>query len=147
MGNSSENGGLDDFSRRYLYLLGGAVVIGLVWWLTSIDYRAGELNDLLEADEVLSAYPYQFQVISLSNGVARMSSPRSAQMSAIQGLRIMFPELKSVSADSAQMMAAQERLARTQSYAANLVTAEPDVNRIVWVLDERWLANSGVYVQ
>ena len=147
MSDASETGGLDDFSRRYLYLLGGAVVIGLAWWLASLDDRAGELNDLLEADDALSAYPYQFQVISVNNGVARMSSPRSAQMSAIQGLRIMFPGLKDASADSAQIMAAQKRLAQTQSRAANLVKAEPDVDRVVWVLDERWLANSGVYVQ
>ncbi|RLQ23267.1 hypothetical protein DWB85_03955 [Seongchinamella sediminis] len=118
-----------------------------MWWLFTLDYRVAELNDLLEADEQLAAYPYQFRVLSLDNGSARMSSPRSAQMSAIQGLRILFPQLTTASADSAEMLAAQVKLARTQSRAAALVSAEADVNRVIWVLDERWLGSHGVYVQ
>ncbi|WP_205422655.1 hypothetical protein [Seongchinamella sediminis] len=147
MNQPRQTSGLDEFSRRYLYLLAGVVAIGLLWWLFTLDYRVAELNDLLEADEQLAAYPYQFRVLSLDNGSARMSSPRSAQMSAIQGLRILFPQLTTASADSAEMLAAQVKLARTQSRAAALVSAEADVNRVIWVLDERWLGSHGVYVQ
>ncbi len=147
MGDAGQARGLDDFSRRYLYLLGAVAVIGLVGWLVSLDFRAAQLNDLLEADAELAAYPYQFRVLTLENGVARMSSPRSAQMSALQGLRVMYPELKNLGADSPRLMEAQERLAQVQFRAAALVREQEDVDRVDWVLDERWLASHGIYVQ
>lgn len=143
----SEPKGIDDFARRYLYLLGALIVAGIVWWFASLDFRAGELSDLLEADDTLAAYPYTFKVLSLENGVAQMSSPRSAQMSAIQGLRILFPQLENASAVSDEMMAAQEELARIQSRAAKLIGEQPDVRHVRWVLDEQWLSSHGVYVQ
>lgn len=71
--------------------------------------------------------------------MAEMSSPRSAQLSAIQGLRILFLELENASAVSEQMIAAQEKLARTQSRAGKLIGGQDDVRRVKWVLDESWL--------
>ena len=139
--------GLDSFTRRYLYVLGGLALLGLAWWLTSGDSRVDELNDLLSADAELAAYPYTFRVLSLDNGVAALSSPRSAQLSAVQGLRVMYPELREVGVQSDTMMAAQEQLGQVQSRAAQLVSAQVDVKRVRWVLDERWLATHGIYVQ
>lgn len=147
MVDKNETRSVDSFTRRYIYFLGALIVAGLLWWLANLDFRVAQLNDLLEADDQLAAYPYQFRVLSLENGVAGMSSPRSAQMSAIQGLRIMFPELVNASAVSSQMMAAQEELARVQSHAGKLVGEQPDVRRVQWILDERWLAEHGVFVQ
>lgn len=143
----SGNKEMDSFTKRYLYLLGALILAGALWWILNLDFRVGELNDLLEADETLADYPYTFKVLSLENGVASMSSPRSAKMSAIQGLRIMFPELENASAVSAEMMAAQKQLASTQSRAGKLIGEQEDVRRVLWVLDERWLASHGVYVQ
>ena len=139
--------GMDTFTRRYLMVLGAAVVVALVWWLATSDQRVSELNDVLEENATVAAYPYTFRVLALDNGIARMSSPRSAQMSAIQGLRILFPELQNASAISPQMMAAQEELASVQSLAARLVTEQQGVNSVRWELDEPWLARHGVYVQ
>ena len=51
------------------------------------------LNDLLRADPQLAAYPYRFEVLSLENGVAEISSPRSAQVPVVQFLRLVHPEL------------------------------------------------------
>jgi hypothetical protein len=147
MGTTDKAERLDDFTRRYLYVLGAVVVAGLVMWLLSLDFRAMQLNKLLEADAELSAYPYQFRVLALEKGVARMSSPRSAQMSALQGLRVMFPDLKYASVESPQMTQAQEQLAKNQSRAAALITAQEDVDRVSWVLDEGWLASHGIYLQ
>ena len=147
MGEAAQVERMDDFTRRYVYLLGAALLVGLIWWLVNLDSRAAELNDLLEADAELAAYPYKFRVLSLKQGIAEISSPRSAQMSAVQGLRVMFPELKTVSVDSGQMTEAQSRLAQVQSRAAKLVSEQQDVERVKWVLDERWLANHGIYVQ
>jgi len=138
---------LDNFTKRYLYFLAGLILAGFVWWLSGLDSRVGELNELLEQDATLAAYPYPFKLLSLENGVAEMSSPRSAQMSAIAGLRAMFPELASASVTSDEMMAAQEKLARTQSHAGNLIEEQAGVRSVRWVLDERWLAGHGLYVQ
>lgn len=139
--------GMDPFIRRYVIVLVAAAAVGLLWWLGSIDQRVSELNIMLERDETVSAYPYSFRVLALENGVAEMSSPRSARMSAIQGLRILFPELQNESAVSPKMVLAQEELARVQSHAAKLVSDQADVRSVRWVLDEQWLAGFGVYVQ
>ena len=141
------SGGMDDFTRRYLYALAAVVLAGLVWWVSSIDFKVREINEVLQADPILSSYPYEFRVLSLDNGVAGVSSPRSAKMSAIQGLRIMFPELEGASAISEEMMAAQGELASVQSHAARLVGEQEGVLQVRWVLDERWLSDYGVYVQ
>lgn len=138
---------LDGFARRYLYVLSGLLFAGIVWWISNLDFRVAELNELLEADPTLASYPYPFRVLSLENGIARMTSPRSAQMSAIQSLRIMFPELQHSSALSDEMQAAQQRLATIQSSAAKVVGSQEDVSRVQWILDERWLAEHGVFVQ
>ena len=147
MATKDQAPGLDSFTRRYLYLLGGVVLVAVLWWLSSGDSRVDELNELLRADTALADYPYTFRVLSLNNGVASMSSPRSAQLSAVQGLRAMYPELREVGVQSDEMMVAQQRLGRVQSRAAQLVSGQADVKRVRWVLDERWLATHGIYVQ
>lgn len=146
MNEQQKNTRLDNFTRNYLYVLAGLVLIGFIWWLSSLDFRVREINKLLDADPELAAYPYPFRVISLEKGVAKMSSPRSAKVSAIQSLRLMYPELQQRSAVSDEMMSAQEELARVQSNAGELVKSQEDVSSVHWVLDQRWLANQGVIV-
>lgn len=136
---------MDQFTRRYLYILSAAALAAVVLWLSGMGSRVGTLNRLLEADEQLAAYPYQFRVLSLDDGVAEMTSPRSARMSAIRSLRIIFPQLQDKSAVSPEMMEAQERLANVQSRAAAVIQAQADVRSVKWVLDERWLSRHGVY--
>ncbi len=146
MDSNYESAGLDNFTRKYLYGLATLAVIAFVLWLSSLDFRVSEINDLLEADAELAAYPYPFRVMSLEDGVAQVSSPRSAQLSAIQSLRVMFPELQQKDAVSDEMMAAQEALASMQARAGQLVKSQTDVNSIRWVLDKQWLSSHGVYV-
>lgn len=146
LNKKQKNQGLDEFTRYYLFALAGLAILGLFGWLSSLDFRVSEINDLLEADAELLAYPYPFRVLSLDKGVAQVSSPRSAKLSAIQSLRVMYPALQQSSAVSDEMMAAQQELARVQSYAAEIVKSQEDVNAVRWVLDERWLANHGVRV-
>lgn len=138
--------GMDDFTRKYLYFLVGIVFIGAIWWLSSLDFRAREINALLQADSDIAAYPYPFHVISLEEGIAQVSSPRSAQLSAIQSLRILYPALKQSSAVSDEMMEAQTELARIQSKVGKLVKSQEDVNSVRWVLDEQWLIEHGIQV-
>ena len=137
---------MDDFSRRYIYLLGAVCLAGMLWWLSSLDFRVSALNDILAADEQLAAYPYEFRVLSLREGVAEMSSPRSPRASAVQSLRIMFPGLANAGALSDEMVAAQRQLAQVQSRAGNLIGEQEDVRKVRWILDERWLSNHGAYI-
>ena len=142
MHEKQQSTGLDSFTRNYLYVLAGLALVGCIWWLSSLDFRVIEINELLEADTRLAVYPYPFRVVSLE--VAQVSSPRSATLSAIQSLRVMYPELQQRSAVSDEMMVAQEELARTQSYAGELVKSQQGVSSVRWVLDRRWLENNGV---
>jgi hypothetical protein len=138
---------MDSFTRRYLYLLGGILVLVLVIWLAGRDGRVGELNAKLAADQLLAGYPYRFRVLEIENGVAVMRSPRSAQMSVMHFLYAAFPELQGKDVQHPEMVAAQKRLGDIQSRASSVVQAHPEVESVRWLLDERWLAERGVMLQ
>lgn len=143
--NDTNQPGLDTFTKRYLAILSVAAAVLLAWWVAGFDSRVSELNNLLRSDTQLSAYPYQFQVISLDDGEAVISSPRSAQVPVVQFLRIIHPELSSKSVTDDAMMAAQDTLAKLQSQVAALVKQQADVDSIRWQLDKTWYAYHGVY--
>ena len=111
------------------------------------DTLVDELNDALEDDIQVAEYPYPFRVVSRKGSQAVMSSPRSAQVSVIQALRIMHPDLKNAGADSTEMQAAQEKLALTQSLARRIVIQHPKIENVIWELDTRWLETNGVVLQ
>jgi len=146
MNENQQNTGMDDFTRKYLYVLLALALAGSVWWLSGLDSKVSALNKVLQADVELANYTYQFRVISLKNGAAEISSPRSSDMPAIQSLRIMFPELQHSSVTSEEVMATQDELARLQKKAGALVESQQDVNTVRWVLDRKWLAKHGVYL-
>ncbi len=137
---------MDQFTKRYITGMTVLVLAGSLWWLASLDGRVRDLNAMLYDNEFLASYPYQFRVIEINASIAVMSSPRSAQLSAIQGLRAMYPELRNESPVSDRMMSAQEDLARHQSLAAKLVMEHPDIERVQWRLDEAWLQSHGIVV-
>jgi len=137
---------LDDFTRKYLYFLIGLCLVGFIWWLNSLDFRASEINDILQNDAEISAYPYPFKVLSVEKGVAKITSPRSAQLSAVQSLKVMYPELKNSSASSDEIMEAQKELAKVQSRVGKIVKSQEGVSSISWVLDTQWLSENGVHI-
>ncbi|MEQ9464590.1 MAG: hypothetical protein RJQ10_13095 [Haliea sp.] len=138
---------MDSFTRRYLYLLGVVLLVVLVMWLTGRDGRVAELNAQLAQDPLLADYPYEFRVLEIENRVAIINSPRSARMSVMHFLYAAFPELQGKDVQHPDMVAAQERLARVQARAASVVEGHPEVDRVRWELDERWLAERGVTLQ
>jgi hypothetical protein len=142
----TEKPGLDEFTKRYLAGLLIVTVLCLVWWLSGWDRRVSQLNAILEADTELAAYPYQFKVISLDNGIAKVSSPRSAEVPVIQFLRIIYPELQRLSVMDEPVMAAQDQLVKIQSRAGKLVSDQEDVKSIRWPLDNQWYESHGVYL-
>ena len=135
---------MDPFIKRYIQVL-AIVSLGLLtYWLSNLDFRAGELNDLLRKNEEIASYPYPFEVIQVENGIATMSSPRSAKVAATTSIKALFPELKDKDVLSPAMEEAQRELAYVQSSAANIVLAQEDIKKIVWKLDTRWLDTHGI---
>lgn len=142
----SKTPGLDAFTRRYLVVLIVVAVSALSWWFLTWDSRVSQLNELLRSEPLLAAYPYQFEVLSLNNGVADVSSPRSAEVSTIQFLRIIHPALRQEGALSPAMMEAQDKLVQVQSEASRLIESQSDVASIRWSLDRSWYSQHGVYL-
>jgi hypothetical protein len=135
---------MDRFARNYLIGMVAIVVVAALWVFLSRDPRLGELNDLLAADTELADYPYAFRVLSFENGVATLSSPRSAEVPVMQFLRTAFPELRNTAVDDPAMMSAQDGLVAKQSRAAKLIKSQPDVGAVAWQLDEDWYRQNGV---
>jgi len=137
---------MDTFTRRYLWLLLGLLlVVAVAWWLNR-DARVAQINGWLAGDAELAAYPYAFTVLHINNGVAFVSSPRSAQVPVMRFLHYAFPALQGKDVQHPDMMAAQDRLVAVQSRAAELVQTHPQVNAVRWVLDERWFSERGINV-
>jgi len=135
---------MDRFTRNYLIGLGVIALLGAAWWLTTLDFRAGELNRILDDDPLVAGYVYQFRVRSVQNGVAEMYTPRSAEVSAMRFLGLVRPELKRLGSEDAEMIAAEQELARVQAHARSLILEQPDVDRVRWVLDRGWYEGRGV---
>lgn len=134
---------MDKFTRSYSIILAGIVAVGLVW----VFYESpgvSRLNSALQANAELAAYPYRFHALELRNGVATLSTPRSAEFPAYRALAILYPALEGEASDSPAMLEAQQELARVQGMAREVAVADQDVNRVVWELDERWLRANGI---
>ena len=134
---------MDKFTRIYSAVLVG-LAVAAAFWLLYESPAVSRLNDALLDEPELAAYPYRFRVLELSNGVASVSSPRSAAFPAYRALGILFPVLREQAPDAPAMVEAQQELARIQGIAREVVVEDPDVNRVVWTLDERWLRNHGI---
>jgi hypothetical protein len=138
---------MDRFTRIYAIVLGAAVLAGIAFWIASAwQPRVWEINDRLASDPQLSGYAYQFRVLSLDGGVATISTPRSFEVPAYRYLQIIRPRLAGKTQDDPAMAAAQQELVDHQKHAMELVQALPDVTRVDWRLDTRWLADHGIVV-
>ncbi len=138
---------MDPFTRNYSIAL-IVILAGLTaWWISaSWNPRVAALNAVLDADPDLSGYVYDFRVLDHADGAAVLSTPRSFDVPAMRFLEIVKPELAGKAQDHPAMIAAQQELIQHQKRAQNLMLGQPDVNRVDWRLDVRWLADHGVQV-
>ncbi len=137
---------MDSFTRNYSIGLGALVLaLSALWIYSAWAPRVWEINDLLESQPVISDYPYQFRLRSLDNGVATISTPRSFDVPAIQFLAVVQPGLAGLAQDDPRVIAAQQRLVDAQKRAMEVVQSQPDVKRVAWELDVRWLEDHGVH--
>mgnify|MGYP006303083623 FL=1 len=134
---------MDPFIRNYSIVLGiiALVVLGLIFYESP---KVGQLNDLLAENAELADYPYTFRVLAFDNGVATVTTPRSASFNAFRALRILYPSLANEDDDSRRLYDAQLELAGVQELAARIVKSDPEVDSVRWELDERWLRSNGV---
>lgn len=139
---------MDTFTRNYGIGLASLALALVLFWLYSLwTPRVWELNELLEAEPVVAAYPYAFRVVDFSDGVAILSTPRSFAFPAVRFLPILYPELANLAQDDPRMVAAQQRLIDAQKGAMELVQKQPDVRLVRWMLDVGWLADHSIQVQ
>lgn len=145
--NTSEQNGMDRFTRNYLIVLASIAGLILLVWLLNLNPRVGEINDLLEADSRVAAYEYPFRVLSLQNGVAEVSSPRSFDVPVMTFLTHIRPSLAGRAQDDPEMMAAQDELAAVQKRVQEIVQSQEDVKLVRWVLDREWYRERGIPLQ
>jgi hypothetical protein len=134
---------MDKFTRNYSIILAAVAVIALIWVFYD-SAGVSRLNALLSENADLVAYPYCFRVLNLEDGVATVSTPRSAEFPAYRALAILYLQLRGKSPDSPAMLDAQQKMARVQGIVRNIVAESDDVNRVIWQLDENWLRSEGV---
>lgn len=135
-------------SNKQQILIILALFIGLVLiWFLRQDPALNQLNAALKADSELQAYPYPFRALKVENGVATLSSPRSAQVSVLQFFNIAKPNLDTSNPDSPAMVAAQQELAQVQEKAGKLAKAQPGIQDIQWEIDRSWYASHGLIVE
>ncbi|MGD8206901.1 MAG: hypothetical protein PVH47_02365 [Thiohalocapsa sp.] len=138
---------MDRFTRIYATLLGAVVIAGVAFWVASAwQPRVWEINEQLASDPQLARYVYPFRVLSLDDGVATLSTPRSVELPTHRFLQIIRPELAGKTQDDPAMVTAQQELVDHQKRAMTLVEALPDVTRVDWRLDTQWLSDHGVVV-
>ena len=134
---------MDKFTRIYSAILAALVVV-VSFWVLYESPGVSTLNGLLSDNAEVAAYPYRFRVLELEDGVATMSTPRSADFPAHRALIILYPELRNQPPDSPAMLDAQQEMARVQGVARGIVVGSGDVDRVVWKLDENWLRAQGI---
>ncbi len=115
--------------------------------MVNIFYEPSEvraLNAVLKQDDKLNSYPYRFRVLAVNNGVAVMTSPRSADVPVPVIIKVIDPSLQNVSVSEERFFEAQQTLADLQAYAREQVMAQEGISRVIWKLDEEWLLSHGV---
>ncbi|NCC28201.1 MAG: hypothetical protein EOM22_08665 [Gammaproteobacteria bacterium] len=138
---------MDRFTRIYSIAIGVVVIGALAVWIASAwKPQVWELDQVLEADPLVSSYPYRFRVVSFENGVATISTPRSFDVPAYRFLAIIHPNLTNKADNDPQVIAAQQDLIDHQKRAQGLILAQPGVDSVEWQLDTQWLAARGITV-
>ncbi|MDR3390365.1 MAG: hypothetical protein P4L77_01405 [Sulfuriferula sp.] len=123
------------------------LVLGAIYWFgLRTDPAVDALNQALQqhASRAFLAYPYQFRVVQLKEGVATISSPRSAEMPVYRMIGAIDSSLAGKDATDPDFIAAQKQLATMQGEARQIVIGQPGVTGVKWELDKNWLSERGI---
>ena len=132
------------FVRHYILMSFLLLFLFMAAWFSIHNSRVSELNELLTNDAQLSQYPYEFKVISVKDKTVEIASPKTAQVPSVYFLSVTFPELAGKSAVNPEVLKAQIELAKIQGRAKKLVTLQPDIEQVKWVIDEAWYTKHGI---
>jgi hypothetical protein len=137
---------LDRGTKIYAGVLGAILLAGIVSWLFTLDFRLGEIDDMLQNDSEISAYPYKFHALEIQGKTAIMSTPRSTSLPAVKFLGMIKPGLANKSEQDPLVITAQKELGALQSKVKKLVLTRPDIDQVTWRLDKEWYAGRGLIV-
>jgi hypothetical protein len=141
-----DDAGFDRGKKIYAGVLGGILLAGILTWVLTLDFRLAEIDQMLQQDPEITAYPYKFRALEIQDRTAVMSSPRSTSLPAVRFLGIIKPDLARKSDQDPEMIAAQKELGALQSRVRELVLSRPDIDQVRWQLDEQWYANRGIFL-
>jgi hypothetical protein len=137
---------LDRGTKIYAAVLGTVLLAGFLAWLLTLDFRLGEIDQMLQQDPEIAAYPYKFRALEIQGRTAVMSSPRSTSLPAVRFLGMIKPGLARKSEQNPDVIAAQKELGSLQSKVRELVLSRPDIDKVRWQLDKQWYASRGIMV-
>jgi hypothetical protein len=137
---------LDRGTKIYAAVLGSFLLLGLLTWLFTLDFRLNEIDEMLQQDAELAVYPYQFKALSIQGRTAVMSTPRSTQVPAVTFLGMIKPSLANKSEQDPLVIAAQKELGGLQSKVRKLVESRGDIDKVSWRIDKEWYASRGIMV-
>jgi hypothetical protein len=138
---------LDKGTKIYSTVLGGILLIGVVSWLFTLDFRLYDINDMLQQDPEIAAYPYKFQALEINGTTAVISTPRSTSMPAVRFLAIIKPRLANKSEQDPAVIEAEKALAKVQSKVRKLVLTRHDIDKVSWRIDRQWYADKGILLE
>jgi hypothetical protein len=137
---------LDRGTKIYASILGGILLIGIATWVMTLDFRLGEIDDMLQQDPDIAAYPYRFHALEIQGKTAVMSTPRSTSMPAVRFLGMIKPRLANKSDQDPEVIAAQKELGGIQSKVRKLVLSRKDIENVRWRLDKEWYTDRGIQI-
>ncbi|MES9940238.1 MAG: hypothetical protein ABW104_14245 [Candidatus Thiodiazotropha sp. 6PLUC2] len=137
---------LDRGTKIYAGILGSVVALGLLAWVSTLDFRLSEIDSMLEKDAELSAYPYRFKAFEIRGTTAIISTPRTNAVPAVKFLAMINPGLSQKSEQDPEMIAAQKRLGAIQGKVRKLVLSRDDIDRVTWRIDKAWYSQKGVWI-
>ncbi|MES9813776.1 MAG: hypothetical protein ABW159_13055 [Candidatus Thiodiazotropha sp.] len=137
---------LDRGTKIYAAVLASICLGILLAWLLTLDFRLGEIDDMLQRDPLISSYPYPFRAMRIRGTTAIISSPRSGAMPAVRFIGLIKPSLKNLSDQDPMLIAAQKELAAAQSKVRKLILDRKDIDRVDWRIDKEWFAAKGIWL-
>ena len=138
---------LDQGTKIYAAVLGAILLLGLLAWLLTLDFRLGEIDAMLQQDREIGGYPYTFRALEITGETAVISTPRSNTVPAVKFLGMIKPGLSNKSEQDPAVIAAQKELGAIQSKVRKLVLSRDDIEKVRWRIDKEWYSQKGVWIQ
>jgi hypothetical protein len=137
---------LDRGTKIYAGVLGSLIGLGLLTWLLTLDFRLGEIDEMLKQDKHLAAYPYTFKALEIKGTTAIISTPRTSAVPAVKFLGMLYPQLSHKSEQDPEVIAAQKQLGKIQGKVRELVLSRDDIERVSWRIDKEWYSQKGILI-